>query len=135
MDDCIFCKIVAGEIEADVVKETKDLLILMSLENHPIIITKEHIQDIYSVDNKMAGQIMIEAVKMAKAVKKIFKCEGMNLLQNNGIAAGQGVFHFHLHIIPRFADDGLKLSIEGKPVSKEIRQRTAKTIQSLLSEL
>ena len=132
MDDCIFCKIVAGEIEADIVKETKDLLILMSLENHPIIITKKHFQDIYSLDNKTANQIMVEAVKTAKVVKKIFKCEGINLLQNNGIAAGQGVFHFHLHIIPRFADDGLKLSIEGKPVSKEIRQRTAKTIQNLL---
>ena len=130
MDNCIFCQIVNRKDEAYIVDETDSTMVFMSLENHPIVITKEHISNIYSLDDKSASAVMIEAVKIAKAIKKALKCDGVNIIQSNETAAGQDVFHFHLHIKPRFQGDNIILSWDNKPVSDKSRAETVEKIKA-----
>ncbi len=108
MDNCIFCKIIKGEIADFIINETDDIITILSLEGHPLIIPKQHIENIYGLEPDIASQIMVEAVRMAKAVRETTKCTGLNLIQSNGHDAGQEVFHFHLHVRPRWQNDGIE---------------------------
>ena len=103
-DDCIFCKIAAGEIPSRKIYEDKDLIAIMDLnptsKGHSLIIPKEHCTNIYDIDEDIAAKVMKTATKMTVALN----CDGFNLLQNNGETAGQTMFHFHMHLIPRYKD-------------------------------
>jgi histidine triad (HIT) family protein len=79
-------------------------------KGHTLILPKEHFNDIYDLDAETAGKLFGLATVVAKAIKKVTGCDGLNILQNNGVAAGQTVMHFHLHLIPRFENDGLKFN-------------------------
>ena len=104
MDNCIFCKIVAREIPAEIISETDDIIVFMSLEKHPLVVPKKHIPDIFSLDDATGALIMKEAIKTSKAVKSNLQCDGIYITQANGAAAGQEVFHYHLHVYPRWND-------------------------------
>lgn len=97
----------------------------MSLENHPLIVPKKHIVDIYSLDDELGAEIMREAIKIAKAVKRGLKCDGVYVTQANESAAGQDVFHYHMHIYPRWNDSRQWESDE------ENRKLTAENIKSV----
>ena len=105
-DDCIFCKIAAGEIPSRKIYEDKDLIAIMDLsptsKGHSLIIPKEHYTNIYDIDEEIAGKVMKTAKKLA--TKMTVALNGFNLLQNNGETAGQTMFHFHMHLIPRYKD-------------------------------
>lgn len=107
-DDCIFCKIAAGEIPSRKIYEDKDLIAIMDLsptsKGHSLIIPKEHYTNIYDIDEKIAGKVMKTAKKLATKMTVALNCDGFNLLQNNGETAGQTMFHFHMHLIPRYKD-------------------------------
>ena len=107
-DDCIFCKIAAGEIPSRKIYEDKDLIAIMDLsptsKGHSLIIPKEHYTDIYDIDEEIAGKVMKTAKKLATKMTVALNCDGFNLLQNNGETAGQTMFHFHMHLIPRYKD-------------------------------
>lgn len=107
-DDCIFCKIVSGEIPSRKIHEDEDVIAIMDLnptsKGHSLIIPKEHYTDIYDIDEETAAKIMRTAKKLAIQMTKALGCDGFNLLQNNGAVAGQTMFHFHLHLIPRYKD-------------------------------
>lgn len=107
-DDCIFCKIAAGEIPSRKIYEDKDLIAIMDLsptsKGHSLIIPKEHYTNIYDIDEEIAGKIMKTAKKLATKMTVALNCDGFNLLQNNGETAGQTMFHFHMHLIPRYKD-------------------------------
>lgn len=109
MSDCIFCKIVAGDIPSATVYEDDDFKAIMDIapaaKGHVIILTKKHFANLYELDEEISSKVIILARKIAIAIKEEFKCDGINLLQNNGEAAGQTVFHFHMHVIPRYNDD------------------------------
>jgi hypothetical protein len=107
-DDCIFCKIAAGEIPSRKIYEDKDLIAIMDLnptsKGHSLIIPKEHCTNIYDIDEDIAAKVMKTAKKLATKMTVALNCDGFNLLQNNGKTAGQTMFHFHMHLIPRYKD-------------------------------
>ena len=107
--DCIFCKIISSEIPSKTVYEDDDFKAILDIspasKGHVIILPKYHAKDLFELPDEVAGKIMIVAKKIATAVKKAFNPDGVNILQNNGVAAGQTVFHLHVHVIPRYKDD------------------------------
>lgn len=109
--NCLFCNIANGFMESATIFENSDFKVILDkfpgAKGHTLIIPKEHIENIYELDAETAGKLFALATIVAKALKSVFNCDGMNILQNNGEAAGQTVFHFHLHLIPRFKDDAI----------------------------
>ena len=107
-DDCIFCKIAAGEIPSRKIYEDSDLIAIMdgnlTAKGHSVIIPKEHCTNIYDIDEDIAAKVMKTAKKLATKMTVALNCDGFNLLQNNGETAGQTMFHFHMHLIPRYKD-------------------------------
>ena len=108
-DDCIFCKLANGEIptnalyEDDIVKFIFDAS--PAAKGHVLILPKEHFDNIYELDDDTAAHVFKVAAKISKAYKKALDFDGLNIVQNNGEVAGQTVFHFHMHIIPRIKGD------------------------------
>lgn len=105
-DDCIFCKIANGDIPAASIYEDLDFRVILDLspaaKGHALLLPKEHFTDLCDLDEQRASKILSIAGKIGNALKKSLNCDGFNLVQNNGEAAGQTVFHFHMHIIPRY---------------------------------
>ena len=123
-DDCIFCKIARGEIPSATIYESPECRVILDIspanKGHALIITKEHFDNIYELDADTAAKVFSLATVLAKAIREETGCEGMNIVQNNGEVAGQTVNHFHLHLIPRFAGDGVKVTWEqGETVDEE----------------
>lgn len=118
---CLFCGIAHGMIESATLFENSEFRIILDkfpgAKGHTLIVTKEHIENIYELDAETAGKMFAMATIVAKALKKVLECDGMNILQNNGEVAGQTVNHFHLHLIPRFKDDGINFAWETKTFS------------------
>ncbi len=104
--DCIFCKISAGEIPSNTIYEDEEFRVILDLapasKGHALIIPKEHAADIYEIEEELAGRAMKLAKRMAVHMTEVLGCEGFNILQNNHEVAGQTVFHFHMHLIPRY---------------------------------
>jgi histidine triad (HIT) family protein len=111
---CIFCAIIEGQAPAEVLFEDEETLAFMDINpaspGHTLVIPKRHVQDIYGMDEEMAAAVMRAAVRVAKAIKRALQPDGMNLVQSNERAGGQEIFHFHVHIIPRWYGDGLRLA-------------------------
>lgn len=107
---CIFCKLANGDIPTNTIYEDADFRIILdaspATRGHALILPKEHYANLFELPEELAGKAIILAKKMAAVMKERFDCDGVNIVQNNGEAAGQTVFHFHMHIIPRYADDG-----------------------------
>jgi histidine triad (HIT) family protein len=112
--ECTFCKIIAGEIPAFKVYEDEETFAFMDInpanEGHALVVPKEHSKDLYSVSDAAIKASVVTAKKVALAVQKTVDPDGLNLLQCNGPAAAQSVFHFHMHVLPRRARDELKLN-------------------------
>ena len=132
MEDCIFCKIINRQIPAYILDENEDVVTFLSLENHPLVVPKRHIPNIYALDDRSASAVMVEAVKIAKAVKEGVRCDGVNLVQANEPAANQDVFHFHLHIKPRWYNDTVILHWNTTKVSPEKLQESMELIKRAL---
>ncbi len=133
-DDCIFCKISKGDIPSATIYETSDFRVILDVapanKGHVLIITKEHYDNIFQMDAETAGKLFSLATVVARAIKDETGCDGLNVLQNNGEVAGQTVHHFHLHLIPRFKDDGVIMKWEPKETVAEEQQALAKAIKS-----
>ena len=124
-DDCIFCKIVNGEIPSATVYEDSICRVILDVnpanKGHALIIPKEHFDNIYSMDAETAAKIFTIATEVAKAQKAELNPDGLNILQNNGEAAGQTVFHFHMHLVPRYIKDNVTMTwIPGKADTEEL---------------
>ena len=98
----MFCRIIRGELPAFVLAQTNDLIVFVSKNNHPMVVPKRHAPDIYTLDEATAAAILPMAKRVARALKAALACEGVYLTQANEPAAGQDVFHFHLHVYPRW---------------------------------
>ena len=109
-EDCIFCKIANGEIPARTIYEDELFRVILDLSpatrGHALILPKDHFQDLYDLGSKEATALMLVAQKVATNMKEVLGIDGLNLVQNYGEIAGQTLFHFHLHLIPRYEDDG-----------------------------
>lgn len=108
-NNCIFCKIAAGEIPSATLYEDDDFRVILDIEpaskGHALILSKEHYADLYELDDAVAAKALVLAKKMVTKLTDILGCDGYNVVQNNGTAAGQSVFHYHMHLIPRYKDD------------------------------
>ena len=117
-NDCLFCKIIAGEIPAHKVYEDGLFLAIMdafpTTRGHVLILPKTHAQDLYDLPAETAAAILPLAQKLAARIKAAFEPNGLNIIQNNGAAAGQAIFHYHMHLIPRWEGDGAVR--QGKPL-------------------
>ena len=135
-ENCIFCKLANGDIPTATVYEDEYLRAIMDAapanKGHIIILPKSHAANIYELEDEYVSRAFVLAKKLAVALKKLTGCDGVNILQNNGVAAGQTVFHFHVHVIPRFKDDDC--TIVWKPTSYEDGEASevAKKIAELL---
>lgn len=102
--ECIFCKIIAREVPAYIIDENDRVIVFLSLENHPLVVPKEHIPDIYAMPADIGAAVMEEAARISKAMKQSLQCDGVYLTQANERSAGQDVFHYHMHVYPCWED-------------------------------
>jgi len=121
-DDCIFCAIVAGDAPATIVDEDEHTIAFMDIHpwtrGHALVIPREHHKNLYEIDEETLGQVMTAAKRLALRVRDNLDADGVNLLNSAERAAWQTVFHFHVHVIPRYEDDPLELPVrpqEGDP--------------------
>ena len=129
-DDCIFCKLANGIFPTNTVYEDDDFRVILdagpATRGHSLIIPKEHFANIYELPDDLAAKALPLAKKMAAHLTQKLGAEGFNIVQNNGELAGQTVFHFHMHLIPRYADDSQKIGWKpGKPSQDELEKTLA----------
>lgn len=112
-EDCIFCKIANGDIPSKTLYEDEDFRVILDLgpatKGHALILPKEHADNLYELPDETASKVFVLAKKLAIKMKEKLNCDGLNIVQNNGEAAGQTVQHFHMHLIPRYVNDGQKI--------------------------
>ncbi|HYF63198.1 MAG TPA: HIT domain-containing protein [Herpetosiphonaceae bacterium] len=132
MNDCIFCQIVAGAAPAYVIGQDDRVIVFLSLENHPLIVPRAHIPDLYALPAGLGAAVMEWSVLIAVAVKRALGCEGIYVTQANGAAANQDVFHYHMHIYPRWFD-AARSARYATAASAERKQRTLDLIRQALN--
>ena len=129
-DDCIFCKLANGIFPTNSIYEDEDFNVILdagpATRGHALILPKEHYADIYALPEETAAKAFVLAKRMAAHMKEVLQADGFNIVQNNGEVAGQTVFHFHLHLIPRYRDDGQKIGWNlGKPSDEAQQELTS----------
>ena len=131
-ENCIFCKIANGEIPSRTLYEDKDFRVILDLgpatRGHALILPKEHAANLFELPEETAGKAMILAKKMAARMKEKLNCDGFNVIQNNGEVAGQTVFHFHMHLIPRYENDG-------QPIQMKSGEATAEELDAVKAQI
>ena len=137
MSDCVFCKIVARQIPATIVDEDEHSFAFMDIgqvnPGHVLVAAKSHVENIYGLDETQAAALFRVAAKIARAVRTAFSPEGLSVYQANGKAAGQTVFHFHLHLVPRHSADGMSLVWPVKNPPREKLEENAQRIRRALA--
>ena len=132
--DCIFCKIANGDIPSKTLYEDEEFKVILDVgpatRGHALILPKNHYANLYELPDETAVKVMLLAKKMAVLMTEKLGCDGFNLVQNNGKAAGQTVFHFHLHLIPRYKEDGQTLGWK----SLEPTQDELEIIKNIITE-
>jgi histidine triad (HIT) family protein len=136
MDNCVFCKIVAKQIPATVVHEDEHTLAFMDIgqvnPGHVLVALKQHAENIFALDDAQAAAVLRGAAKVARAIRAAFQPEGLSVYQANGKAAGQTVFHFHIHLVPRHERDGMELTW---PVKNPPREKLAEHAEKIRAKL
>lgn len=132
-DNCIFCKLAHGEIPSSTLYEDEIFRVILDLapasKGHALIIPKEHYRNLLDLDEETASKVLILAQKMMKKMKKALNCDGFNILQNNEEVAGQTVFHFHMHLIPRYRNDQVELGFKERESAKEGMEQIVRLVQ------
>lgn len=122
-DNCIFCKLANGIIPTNSIYEDEDFNVILDLspatKGHALILPKNHHKNLYELPDETASKVMVLAKKLATHMTEKLNCDGFNLVQNNNEIAGQTVFHFHLHLIPRYNEDGQRINWKPTEPSKE----------------
>ena len=136
MSECVFCRIVARQIPATVVFEDEHTLAFMDIgqvnPGHVLVAVKKHAENLYALDDTQAGAVLRAAAKIARAIRDAFSPEGLSVYQANGKAAGQTVFHYHVHLVPRYAGDGMELTW---PVKNPPREKLAQYAEKIRTSL
>ena len=134
MSDCICCKIANGEIPSATLYEDEDFRVILDLgpasKGHALILPKAHAANIYEISDDMAAKAMILAKKMATKMTEALKCDGFNIVQNNGEPAGQTVFHFHMHLIPRYEGDQVGITWKPGTLTDEVKNEILEKLKS-----
>ena len=136
MTDCVFCKIVAGQIPSTRVFEDEHTLAFMDIgqvnPGHVLVAVKKHADNLYALDDVQAAAVARTSARLARAIRDAFKPEGLSVYQANGKAAGQTVFHYHVHLLPRHAGDGMELTWPVKNPPREMLEDYAGKIRERL---
>lgn len=131
--DCVFCKIVAGQAPASVVHEDDDLITIMDLRpvtpGHVLVLPKVHSVGLADLPVELGGRMFQVGQLAAAALRGGVECEGINLFLADGVAAGQEVFHVHLHVIPRYSGDGFRVSAGSRVKSRGELDKMAATLR------
>ena len=134
MSNCIFCKIANGEIPSATLYEDEDFRVILDLgpasKGHALILTNAHAANIYEISDDMAAKAMILAKKMTTKMTEVLKCDGFNIVQNNGEPAGQTVFHFHMHLIPRYEGDQVGITWKPGTLTDEVKNEILEKLKS-----
>ena len=137
MTDCVFCKIVAGQIPSTRVFEDEHTVAFMDLgqvnPGHVLVAVKKHAPMLHELDDVQAAAVGLACVRVSKAIQNAFKPEGLSVYQANGKAAGQTVFHYHVHLLPRHAGDGMELTWPMKNPPRETLEGYAEKILKQLT--
>ena len=124
-ENCIFCKIAAGDIPSATIYEDEDFRVILDIEpaskGHALILPKEHYANLYELSDELLAKVLLVAKKVITAMTEVLGCDGYNVLQNNGEAAGQTVFHFHMHLIPRYKDDDVNIKWKPGTLTEELK--------------
>ena len=124
-ENCIFCKIAAGEIPSATIYEDDDFRVILDIEpaskGHALILPKDHYANLYELPEELASKALVVAKKVITKMTEIVECDGYNVLQNNGEAAGQTVFHFHMHLIPRYKEDDVTIKWNPGALTDELK--------------
>ncbi len=132
-NNCIFCKIAAGEIPSTTLYEDEDFRVILDLgpatKGHALLIPKAHYADLFAMEDALLAKALVTAKLMASRLKKALKADGFNLVQNNGASAGQTVFHFHMHLIPRYEGDEAGILWEPKTTTPEEMEEVARLVR------
>lgn len=133
-ETCIFCKIANGEIPAATIYEDEEFRAILDLgpasKGHALILPKAHAANLFELPDETAGKAMVLAKRLAGELKEGLHADGINVLQNNGTAAGQTVFHFHMHLIPRYTGDGVNVTWTPGTLSDQDREEVLKLFQN-----
>lgn len=133
-DDCIFCKLANGVIPTNSIYEDGDFNVILdaapATKGHALILPKEHADNLYELPEETAAKVLVLAKKLATHMTQKLGCDGFNIVQNNAAVAGQTVFHFHMHLIPRYNEDGQKIAW----VPQEVAAEELKMTKDLLTE-
>ena len=136
--NCIFCKISNGEIPSYTIYEDDDFRVILDIspasEGHALIIPKEHYKNLFELDDVVASKALVIAKKVSTALREELGCDGFNLLQNNEEIAGQTVFHFHIHLIPRYENDTVKFATSPTDIDKDFAADLTAKIKEKLGQ-
>ena len=135
---CIFCKIISKEIPSEILFENDCALAILDVNpihyGHALVIPKNHHKDFLDVPQEELGGIMHAVHVVARALVKSFGLRGFNFFSNNGEVAGQSVFHFHIHVTPRYADDNIRFVLQLKRYEGDDMKQVAAKIRSFIQE-
>ena len=124
-DDCIFCRIVRGEVPCFEVCEDDRTLTFMDIfpvaEGHTLVVTKRHFSDIFEVDGETLAAVAATSLRVARAIRRALKPDGLGVFQLNGSAAGQSVFHYHMHLLPRNTGEDFALHSRNRGDDEKLR--------------
>ena len=136
MANCVFCRIMAKQIPASVVHEDEHTLAFMDLgqvnPGHVLVAAKAHAENVYALDDVQAAAVFLSVAKVARAVRAAFSPPGLSIYQANGTPAGQTVFHFHIHLVPRYENDGMNLTWPVKNPPRDQLEANAAKIRAQL---
>ena len=137
MSDCVFCRIVAGQIASTRVFEDGLTVAFMDIgqvnPGHVLVALKQHAETVYELNDAQASSVQRAVARVARAIRGAFAPQGLSVYQANGRVAGQTVFHYHVHLVPRYEGDGMALSWPVKnPARSELEEHAAK-IRAALS--
>ncbi len=134
MNDCVFCKIVAGEIPSEVLYQNQQVVAILDINTihfgHALVVPRIHFRDFLELDPACYSDLLKAARVVSAALVEELGLEGFNIFSNNGRIAGQSVFHFHLHITPRYKDDNIRFVLQLKKYNDGEMSRYADRIKS-----
>ena len=132
-DNCIFCKLANKDIPTNIIYEDDRFTVILdaspATKGHALILPKNHAANIYELPDEDASAVFVLAKKLATKMTEILHCDGFNIVQNNGEIAGQTVFHFHMHLIPRYKGDEVGLTWKAGELSDEVRDEILKKVR------
>lgn len=138
-EPCWACRVIRGEVEAGVVTETADVIVTINpfplVNGHTLVMPKVHVPNVYELPDRLAGLVLAMASRVARATKAAYQAHGITLRQNNDAASDQHLFHFHLHVVPRFEGDMERFGAAPELISQKQQRGDAEILRKSLQDM